>query len=95
VASLVTACQRGPCPPDTELRGSPKAGQQSCEYQDSNGTLVKHGPFLDWHPNGQKSSEGNYRHGKQDGHWVFWDEQGKKVAEREYRGGEIVSEKKL
>jgi hypothetical protein len=89
----VTACRRGPCPPDTELRGSPQAGQQSCEYQDSNGLSVKHGPFIDWHPNGRQRSAGSYDHGKQTGRWTYWDENGRILSEREYRDGQLVEER--
>jgi len=93
VLSALAACRTGPCPPDTELRGSPQAGQQSCEYQDSNGVAVKHGPFTDWYSSGRKKSEGSYQQGKQDGHWTYWDEAGRKTAEREYRSGEVASQK--
>jgi len=89
----LTACRSGPCPPDTEPRGSPQAGQQTCEYQDSNGVAVKHGPFTDWYSSGRKKSEGSYQQGKQDGHWTYWDEAGRKTAEREYRSGEVASQK--
>jgi len=51
-------CRKGPCPPDTELRGGPQAGQQSCEYQDSNGVSVKHGPFVEWDADGHKRTSG-------------------------------------
>jgi len=89
----VPACRRGPCPPDTELRGSRQAGQQSCEYQDSNGLSVKHGPFIDWYPNGRKRSEGNYERGKQTGRWVYWDENGAMTTAREYRDGALSGER--
>jgi phenylacetic acid degradation operon negative regulatory protein len=90
VLSLGVACRRGFCPPDTELRGSQKAGQQSCEYQDSNGVSVKHGPFVDWYENGRKRSEGGYDQGKPDGTWRYWDADGHLTEERAYRGGTPV-----
>jgi len=86
-----TACHWGPCPPDTELRGSQRAGQQSCEYQDSNGTVVKHGPFIEWYANGNKRSEGRYEHGKRAGRWTYWDEQGR-ATQRDYGAGEADGE---
>jgi phenylacetic acid degradation operon negative regulatory protein len=91
--SLTIACRRGFCPPDTELRGSAKAGQQSCEYQDSNGLSVKHGPFIEWHENGRKRAEGSYDHGKQDGRWRYWDADGRLTAERVYRDGAQIEER--
>jgi antitoxin component YwqK of YwqJK toxin-antitoxin module len=86
-------CRAGPCPPDTEVRGSREARQQSCEYQDSNGVSVKHGPFADWYPDGGKRSAGAYRHGKPDGVWRYWDESGRQTVEREYRDGDVVAER--
>ncbi|MET0152159.1 MAG: hypothetical protein ABW298_06085 [Candidatus Binatia bacterium] len=94
-ASLaLLGCRRGPCPPDTELRGGPQARQQSCEYQDSNGMSVKHGPFVEWDADGRKRVEGSYRHGQQEGHWSYWDESGRKTIEREYHDGAVVTEVK-
>ena len=91
---VALGCRKGPCPPDTELRGGPKAGQQSCEYQDSNGLSVKHGPFVEWDAEGRKRTEGSYRDGEQEGRWRYWDESGRKTLEREYRDGAVVSEAK-
>jgi hypothetical protein len=87
-------CRKGPCPPDTELRGGLQARQQSCEYQDSNGVSVKHGPFVEWDSEGRKRTEGSYRDGKQEGRWTYWDESGRKTLEREYRDGAVVAEVK-
>ena len=89
------ACHSGPCPPDTELQGSLRSGQQLCAYQDSNGTVVRHGPFIEWHANGQKSVEGAYEHGKQTGRWTLWDERGRKIAERDYRDDKLITENKF
>jgi len=88
----VLACSRGPCPPDTELRGGSQARQQSCEYQDSNGVSIKHGPFIEWDAEGHKRVEGSYRDGKQEGRWTYWDESGRKILERDYRDGAAVAE---
>lgn len=95
LALVAGACKSGPCPPDTQLIGSQKMTQQSCSYQDSNGTIIRHGPFIEWYLNGQKSNEGTYDHGKQQGLWTYWDPSGKKVAEREFRDGQMVAEKKF
>jgi len=95
VLLAAVACKRGPCPPDTEIIGSQKMTQQSCSYQDSNGRVVRHGPFIEWYVNGQKRDEGRYDHGKQVGLWTYWEEGGRKTAERVYRDDEVVSEKKF
>lgn len=56
--------------------------------------VVRHGPFTEWHANGQKSVEGRYDRGKQVGRWTYWDEAGRKTGEREYRDGAVIGEKK-
>ncbi len=95
LALAAAACKSGPCPPDTQLIGSQKMTQQSCSYQDSNGRVIRHGPFIEWYLNGQKSNEGSYDHGNQQGLWTYWDPSGRKVAEREFRDGQLVAEKKF
>ena len=39
------------------------------------------------HLNGQKSMEGNYKDGKEDGLWVWWYENGQKEAEINWKNG--------
>ena len=39
------------------------------------------------HLNGQKSMEGNYKDGKEDGLWVWWYENGQKEAEVNWKNG--------
>ncbi len=90
--ALLIACNRDPCPSDTAPIGSQKTGQFICAYQDSNGMVIRHGPFKEWHPNGQRSVEGQYDHGKQVGRWTYWDENGKKTADRQYKDGQLIGE---
>ena len=40
-----------------------------------------------WHCNGEKCAQGEYRDGKQHGHWIYWWPNGKKAQEGEYRDG--------
>jgi hypothetical protein len=46
-----------------------------------------HGPYVDFHSNGQKQSEGQYADGFRTGRWVFWDANGVKTGETEFAGG--------
>ena len=45
------------------------------------------GAWVTYHPNGQKSEEGAYAHGKREGLWYRWHENGQKGAEGNYRNG--------
>jgi len=42
------------------------------------------------HLNGQKSMEGNYKDGKEDGLWVWWYKNGQKSMEGNYKNGKAV-----
>ncbi|WNG35832.1 hypothetical protein F0U61_20750 [Archangium violaceum] len=46
-----------------------------------------HGPYVDFHSNGQKQSEGQYADGARVGLWTFWDVNGVKTGETEFAGG--------
>lgn len=46
-----------------------------------------HGPYVDFYPNGQKQSEGQYADGARVGLWTFWDANGVKTGETEFAGG--------
>ena len=45
------------------------------------------GKSYELHLNGQKSMEGNYKDGKEDGLWVSWHKNGQKQIERHYKDG--------
>ncbi len=61
---------------------------QGVVKQNSEGSYVKDGTWVQWHPNGQKVSEGEYRDGKQHGKWTEWYENGQKWIEGKFRNGE-------
>ena len=48
------------------------------------------GKSYELHLNGQKSMEGNYKDGKEDGLWVWWYENGQKSMEGNYKDGKAV-----
>jgi hypothetical protein len=37
----------------------------------------RHGHWVTYHANGQKESEGNYKHGEKVGTWSYWDDDGR------------------
>lgn len=43
-----------------------------------------HGPFVSFHPNGQKKAVGQHEDGMQTGLWTYFDENGRKIEEIEY-----------
>jgi len=51
----------------------------------------KNGPRTEYHKNGQKLTEENYKDGKKDGKWTEWDENGQIKSEATYKDGECVS----
>jgi antitoxin component YwqK of YwqJK toxin-antitoxin module len=42
----------------------------------SDDSLVNHGAYIEYYPNGQKFAEGNYDNGVHDGTWTFWHDNG-------------------
>jgi len=50
-------------------------------------STVNHGNYTEWHPNGQKSCEGEYSDGKRGGVWTYWFEDGKKAKSGRYKDG--------
>lgn len=59
------------------------------------GALVRgerHGPWVLYHDNGKKMSEGNYAMGKPVGDWVFWNPDGSKSAEGKMLNGRPAGE---
>ena len=83
----LAGCHRGAadCPSDTQLHGNkPPAGQlQWCARPDG----VKHGPWREWHANGNQKSAGTYVDGKMEGKWQTFSEDGSVKTEGLYKGG--------
>ena len=51
------------------------------------------GKCFEFHDNGQKKSEENYKDGKFDGLMVSWHENGQKMKETNYKDNELISGK--
>lgn len=47
-----------------------------------------------YHPNGNIKTEGNYKHGKEDGTFKFYDENGNSRGERVYKDGVVIPKEK-
>ena len=52
-----------------------------------------HGPYVDFYPNGQKQSEGQYLDGYRVGRWTFWNANGSKSGSTDFSGGNYHGEK--
>ena len=51
---------------------------------------LHHGLVTYWYANGQKSSEGNYKDGKEDGLHSSWYKKGQKRFEENYKDGKLM-----
>jgi hypothetical protein len=80
-------CRQGDKAQYHQIHGATRRVRQTCSY--SRG--LPDGPFLSFHPGGQRWIEGRYQAGQLSGKWTQWDDAGNKVAEAEYRDGRIVS----
>lgn len=80
-------CTRGGEP----AREKPTRGTRQCvQYKDRNGQWANHGPYREWHLNGELASEGEYKWGKKQGKWQEWDETGKRISEKFFEDGNAV-----
>lgn len=74
--------------PAREVPAAYLIGDKQCFIKkDRDGTLVKHGPYREWFPNGAPAVEGEYSEGRKSGKWIEWDESGKKLSERWFEDG--------
>lgn len=62
------------CPHGTQPAGkAPPMGYEVwCHKAQPNGTWLRHGPSIAWHPNEQRSAVGEYVEGKRAGAWEFF-----------------------
>ncbi|MBZ4373515.1 toxin-antitoxin system YwqK family antitoxin [Corallococcus sp. AS-1-6] len=78
------------CPAGSLQKG--KAGRDEAVYcakmNQKAGEPVIHGAYVDYWPNGQKQSEGQYLNGFRTGHWTFWDANGVKTGETDFAAGD-------
>lgn len=75
------------CPSGTKQFGNPDDGITCRKTVSTEGYNVPHGPYVSYHPNGQKRSEGQYFEGFRSGTWTFYDESGKETGRTEFSGG--------
>jgi len=68
---------------DKSIRGT----KQCLQIKDRNNKFVNNGTFIEWHPNGQKAGEGEYKMGYKHGKWTEWDEKGNRVSEKYFENG--------
>jgi peptidyl-dipeptidase A len=77
------------CPDGATEQGAapPKGRELYCAKKDAAGTLVKHGRYASYTGTGKPELEGEYRDGKESGHWVLYDVNGKKESEGDFVEG--------
>ncbi|WP_375772506.1 hypothetical protein NR798_16990 [Archangium gephyra] len=78
------------CPAGTVQKGrkvSKTEGVFCVKVSSRDGEAQLHGPYVDFHSNGQKQSEGQYSDGARAGLWTFWDANGVKTGETQFAGG--------
>lgn len=61
--------------PEAAITGGkvpPEGFEAWCHSPTPEGRWYRNGPSISWHPNGQKSGQGTYEAGKQNGEWTYW-----------------------
>lgn len=91
-AALAQVSTQLQCPSGTQRHEGKNEGKRSvfCVRLgggQSFGEPVLHGPYLEFHKNGQKALEGAYDNGASNGRWAFYDEKGQKTGETEFLRG--------
>jgi hypothetical protein len=74
------------CPEGTKQFGTPTDGTFCRKVLSADGNNVAHGPYVSYHPNGQKRAEGQYFEGFRNGTWKFYDASGKQTGSTEFSG---------
>jgi antitoxin component YwqK of YwqJK toxin-antitoxin module len=85
--SKATASVKLDCPSGTKQWGKPDDGIYCRKTVSTEGYNMPHGPYVSYHRNGQKRSEGQYVEGFRSGTWTFYDESGKETGRTEFSGG--------
>ena len=79
------------CPVGTTSAGetTPEVREAWCELE-RNGTVVQHGPYRAWWPNGKLGSSGQYSYGQPVGKWTGWFPSGTIQGEEWFEDGTLV-----
>jgi hypothetical protein len=79
------------CPEGTRRAAEtvPEVSEAWCEL-DHDGTVVLHGPYRAWWPNGVLGTSGQYSFGKAVGEWTGWFPSGKIQGKQRFEEGEVV-----
>lgn len=68
-------------------KGPPNGYDAWCQKGRPNGTWVRHGPNITWHPNEQRASFGEFVEGKRSGHWEYYFPTGSIERQGSFVGG--------
>src|ERR1700741_1141154 len=79
------------CPQGTTPNGetTPEVREAWCEVA-HDGSVVLHGPYRAWWPNGVLGTSGQYVLGKAEGDWKGWFPSGKLQGEEQFEDGALV-----
>ena len=79
------------CPDGTRPNGetTPEVREAWCELNHE-GTVVQHGPYRAWWPNGVLGTSGQFLLGKAVGEWKGWFPSGKPQGEEWFEDGRLV-----
>lgn len=85
MASGASETVRLDCPAGTKQRRMPMKSAWYCsKVNTSEPGRAAHGPYMSFHPNGQKRAVGQLRDGMLSGHWAYFDESGRKIEEIDF-----------
>src|SRR4051794_11833842 len=68
-----------------------KGTKQCIQMKDRSGKFINHGRYIEWHPNGKRALEGEYKGGLKTGKWSEWDDKGHLLNEKWFEDGVQVS----
>ena len=75
------------CPSGTKQFGSKAEGLVCRKVSGQEGMYAAHGPYVEYHPNGHKATDGQFTDGFKSGVWTFYDESGKERGKTEFKLG--------
>ncbi|MCY1021690.1 toxin-antitoxin system YwqK family antitoxin [Pyxidicoccus sp. MSG2] len=75
------------CPAGTAQAGTKAEGFTCVKANAKAGTQLAHGAYVEYHPNGKVSAQGQFVDGLKVGTWTFFDESGNKRSTAEFKDG--------
>lgn len=83
------------CPTGTKQFGTKAEGLVCRKVSSQEGMYVAHGPYVEYHPNGKKATDGQFSEGFKSGVWTFYDEAGNERGKTEFKLGNYHGQRVL